>query len=439
MRRRQFLFALVDGGGNVPAELGIVRRLVERGHAAAVLAEDSVLEEARATGAEIWRWRHAPNRKDRRPENDPSRDWECRNPWQLVDRLARTLIVGPAAGYAQDISEAIARRRPFAVLASMFCLGAMVAAETAGIPLVALFPNVYPLPADGLPPFGIGLRPASGPVGRWRDRTLNRVVERWWDTAGLPGLNALRREHRLAPVSHLFDQVRSAHRQLVLTSSEFDFPARLPANVRYVGPVLDDPPWAEIRWTLPAGDAPLVLVAMSSTFQDQIACLQRVIDGLGTLDIRGLVTTGPAIDTSALKPAANVTILQSAPHRQVLEYAALVVTHGGHGTVMKALATGVPMVLLPHGRDQADTAARVTMRGAGISLKRTSRPATIAAAVRRVLDTPSHRTAAQRLGEIVRRDAAGGALVRELEQIALEEDEREARIDDTGSSTRRFE
>jgi hypothetical protein len=46
MKRRHLLFAMVDGGGNVPAELGVVRRLVERGHTATVLAEDSVLEEA---------------------------------------------------------------------------------------------------------------------------------------------------------------------------------------------------------------------------------------------------------------------------------------------------------------------------------------------------------------------------------------------------------
>jgi MGT family glycosyltransferase len=418
MKRREFLFAMVDGGGNVPAELGVARRLVERGHGATVLTEDSVLEEARETGADIRTWRRAPNRMDRRPEHDPTRDWECRFPWQLVDRLTRTLLIGPAAEYAQEVSDAIVRRRPCAVLSSMFCLGGMVAAEAAGIPFVVLFPNVYLLPADGLPPFGIGLTPARGPLGRWRDRVLNRVIERWWDAAGLAGLNALRGQYGLAPVSHMLDQVRAAARQLVLTSSDFDFPARLPETVQYVGPILEDPPWADVPWTPPAGDAPLVLVAMSSTFQDQTGCLQRVIDGLGTLAVRAVVTTGPAIEPSVLRPTANITILERAPHRQVLRQAALVVTHGGHGTVMKALADGVPMVLLPHGRDQADTAARVTMRGAGLTLKRTSRSRTIASAAGRVLKDSSYRTAAQRLAKAIQRDAASDALVRELERIA---------------------
>jgi UDP:flavonoid glycosyltransferase YjiC (YdhE family) len=101
----------------------------------------------------------------------------------------------------------------------------------------------------------------------------------------------------------------------------------------------------------------------------------------------------------------------------VLGHAALVVTHGGHGTVMKALAAGVPMVVLHHGRDQADNAARVTARGAGVAVKRTAKPATIARAARRVLNDPTYRAAAHRLGRAVRRDADSGALLRELEGL----------------------
>jgi MGT family glycosyltransferase len=415
---RRYLVALVDGGGNVPPELHAVRCLVARGHGVTVLAEDSVEGEVRATGAVIRRWKRAPNRPDRRPEHDPARDWECKYPWQLLERLVATLSVGPAPGYAHDVGDAIAATRPHVAVCSMFCLGAMVAAEAAGLPFVVLFPNIYPLPAEGLPPFGMGLLPARGAVGRLRDRALNAVTERLWDARGLAGLNALRAQHGLLPLVHLLDQIRRARRHVVMTSAHFDFHGRLPAGASYVGPVLDEPVWAEAAdWTPPAGTAPLILVAMSSTFQDQIGCLQRVVDGLGTLPVRGVVTTGPAIDPAVLRSHANVTILPSAPHRLVLRQAALVVTHGGHGTVMKALAAGVPMVLLPHGRDQADTAVRVTTRGAGIALKRTASAEAIARAVRQVLATSSYRAAARRLGDAVRRDADSDALIRELERI----------------------
>jgi MGT family glycosyltransferase len=412
------LTALVDGGGNVPPELGAVRRLIERGHHVTVLAEDSTAADVRATGATFRRWVRAPNRKDRRPEHDPSFDWECKYPWQLVSRLSETLLVGPAQRYADEVSEAIAQLRPSLLMCSMFCLGGMVAAEAAGIPFVVLFPTIYPLPARGMPPFGASLQPARGPIGRLRDRFLNRFIEGQWDSKGLVRLNTLRDQFRLPPLKHVFDQVRTAHRQLVLTSPAFDFPATLPVNVRYIGPILDDPAWSQTSfWTPPAGDNPLVLVAMSSTFQDQIGTLQRVIDALGGLPVRTFVTAGPAIDSNSLRAPANATVVSSAPHVSVLRHAALVVTHGGHGTVMKALAAGVPMVILPHGRDQADIAARVSARGAGVALKRTARSDTIASIVRMVLANEAYRTAARRLGETIRRDAAAETLVGELEAV----------------------
>ena len=198
MTASRFLFALIDGGGNVPPELHAARRLIERGHAVTVIADDSVAADVRAIGANARRWVRAPNRRDRRPENDPIRDWECKHPLQLVDRLMETLLIGPAARYADDVSLAMTERRPAAVVCSMFCLGGMVAAEAARIPFVVLFPNVYPLPARGLPPFGIGLRPARGRLGRLRDAVLNRLIEWLWDRNGLAGLNAVRATHGLA-------------------------------------------------------------------------------------------------------------------------------------------------------------------------------------------------------------------------------------------------
>jgi MGT family glycosyltransferase len=418
MKPRHYLFAVVDGGGNVPPELGAARRLIERGHAVTILAEDSVASDVRATGAVLRRWIHAPNRPNRRPEHDPARDWECKYPWQLVDRLIATLLVGPAPAYAQDVSEAVGDARPDLVVCSMFCVGGMVAAEAAGLPVDVVVPNIYPFSAPGLPPFGLGVQPARGIVGRFRDRVLNEVVERVWDGKGLARLNALRHRFDLPPVVHFLDQIARARRQLVLTSASFDFPARLPDNVRYVGPVLDEPVWAESApWTAPAGDGPLVLVALSSTFQNQIDCLQRIVDALSSMPVRALVTTGPAIEAGALRPSPNVAIVERAPHREVLSQAALVITHGGHGTVMKALAAGVPMVVLPHGRDQADTAMRVTARGAGVTLARTASPGTITRAALRVLTNDSYGASARRLGEVIRRDAEGNALTRELEAL----------------------
>ena len=163
---RRYLFTLVDGGGTVPPELGTVQRLVERGHDVTVIVEESMLNDARQTGAAVRTWRSAPNRATRHPDDDPYRDWECTNPLALVARLLDRQLVGPAPAYATDTAAAIADVRPELVVCSFFALGAMAAAEAAGVPFDVLFPNAYLLPAPGIPPFGLGLAPAHGPFGR---------------------------------------------------------------------------------------------------------------------------------------------------------------------------------------------------------------------------------------------------------------------------------
>ena len=415
--RRTYLVALVDGGGTVPPELGVVRRLVARGHDVTVLAEDSMRDDVEVTGAAFRPWVQAPNRPSRRPEDDPYRDWECTNPFALFARMMERQFVGPTPAYAADVAAAIEAHRPDLVVCSLFAYGAMIAAEAASVPFDVLLPNAYLLPAPGMPPVGLGLRPAQGPLGRLRDRVIGGLTVRQWDKA-VPEINAFRSSLGLGPTDHFFDQAHRARRQLVLTSPAFDFPARLPDNVRYVGAVLDDPAWAaDGAWTAPPGDDPLVLVGLSSTFQDHAGSLQRIVDALGTLPVRGLVTTGPALDPAAVQAPPNVTVVAAAPHSSVLREASAVVTHGGHGTVVRALAAGVPMLVLPHGRDQADNGARVTTRGAGLVLKRTAAPERIAAAVRRLLDEPSFRARASELGTSIRTDADSGALIAALEDL----------------------
>jgi UDP:flavonoid glycosyltransferase YjiC (YdhE family) len=119
-----------------------------------------------------------------------------------------------------------------------------------------------------------------------------------------------------------------------------------------------------------------------------------------------------------VRAPANVQIVESAPHGPAMEWADLIVTHGGHGTVIKALAAGKPMLILPHGRDQDDNAVRVTHRGAGLSLPATTGSADIAAALRRLIDEPDFTANARRLGAQVAHDAKHSPVVSILERLA---------------------
>ena len=93
-----------------------------------------------------------------------------------------------------------------------------------------------------------------------------------------------------------------------------------------------------------------------------------------------MVTTGPAIDPDQIDAPDGVTVVRSAPHREVLAHTDVLLTHGGHGTVMKGLVAGVPIVCMPTGRDQPDNAARLVHRGAGLKISKNASPAKIAAA-----------------------------------------------------------
>ena len=420
--RNVYLFALVDGGGTVPPELAAARGLVERGHAVTVLAEDSMEHEVRATGATFRRWVAAPNRPDRTAENDPYRDWECSNPLQLFSRLLDTQFVGPADRYKIDVDAAIDAARPDLVVCSQFAFGAMVAAEAAGIPFDVLMPNIYLIPARGMTPMGAGLRPAKGPLGRVRDRAVLTVLQRAWDK-GLDRLNDLRAQSGLGPLRHFMDQAHRARRHLVMTSAAFDFPGALPANARYVGPVLDDPSWCDQPELVADGPRRTparprgAVVHVPGPRDDPAADRGRPRRAART----GRGDDGPRHRAGGDRRARQRRRrpLRSPP--RLMPEAALVVTHGGHGTVVKALAAGVPLVVLPHGRDQADNAVRVTERGAGLKLARTAQPSAIAAAVRSAIADPGYRAAAARLGAAIRADAAGTALLAELESVPAPE------------------
>jgi MGT family glycosyltransferase len=270
--------------------------------------------------------------------------------------------------------------------------------------------------------------PAHGRPGHWRDRAAASLLMRVFRT-GVPALNQARAEHGLAPVRDLGDVLDGVGRVLVCTSPSFDFAADdVPGNVRYVGPQLDDAAAGGTdgtggtggMWDDPGG-RPLVLVGLSSTVMShEEELLQRAADALGRLPVRGLVTTGPAADPAAIRAPANVSVRRWVRHADVLPYCSAVLTHGGHGTVIKALAAGVPLVVAPLGRDQPDNAARVVHAGAGLRVSRKASVADLQKALGRVLDEPRFRAAARRVAATLAAERNDGLVVDELERAALE-------------------
>jgi MGT family glycosyltransferase len=416
----QFLMTMWDGAGAAPPLVSVARALGERGHGVRVLADPVLQPDVEAAGAEHVSWTRAPHRRTR-SETHFVGDWGARDPREEFGRMRDRLAVGPAAAFAADVREELERQPAAAVLTELLLWGPQVAAEAAGVPYVVLNPTVNVIPAPGVPPFGLGLMPATSAEERRRDEEVAAMVMAGWDEA-LPALNGARAEQGLEPLEHVLDQGRSAARVLVMTSRAFDFIGPLPPVVKHVGPRLDDIAWAAGDWTPPAGEGPLVLVALSSDFQDQEDVLKRIVAALGELPVRGLVTTGIGIDPDAIAAPDNVQVVRSAPHREVLREADLVITHCGHGTTIKALAAGVSLVCMPMGRDQHDVAARVVHAGAGVRLEASAAPAAIAAAAREVLAGTGYRAAAERIARVIAEETASDQVVAEIEALVAERD-----------------
>lgn len=334
-----------DGGGTAAVEIRVARRLVARGHRVRVAGPPDVA--GLASGLDF------------RPLDDTS-------PTPLAEHLVDRLD-------GADI-----------VVADCMLYGALVAATVRGVPSAALMPTVYL--ADKL----VGSAVAAQP--HWV-----RVRE---------GINDTRRRFGLPAVDSVADQILAADRVLVLTSRAFDLPeVHPPATVVYVGPQVEDPApdaWRPPAWPAPWATAPLVLVSLSTSDQDQAGLLRRLLAALARLPVRALVTLGPAVDGGSFDPPDNAVLARFVPHPAVLPHAALVVTHAGHGTVISALRAGVPLVCVPMGRDQYDVADRVRRHGAGVALPADAEVSVLAAGIRDVLTEPRYADAARRLATAIR-------------------------------------
>lgn len=418
---KNFLFATWEGGGAVPPFLHVAEKMVRRGHRVRVMSDACNRLEAEATGATFIPWAQAPSKRTRDREEDTFNDWDAPTPFDGLLQLIDAILAGPALAFAQDLIAELRREPADLVVSSEMLFGVPMACEAIGQKIVLLPVNINLWPTEGFPPLGPGLMPATNDAERALHAEIAEAtiagIDRW-----LPGFNAARATLGLAPLKSIFDQHRVSSATLLATSRAFDFvPEVLPPHLAYVGPQLGEPAWAK-PWHSPfaPGDArPLALVAFSTTFQNHAGVVQRVVDAIGGLAMKAVVTLGSSLRPGEIRPADNVALVESAPHGAILREASLVVTHGGHGTVMKSLAAQRPMLIIPHGRDQNDNAVRVTARGAGLSLPLEADTATIRAALARLLTEPAFAEAARDLGARVAQEAAESPVAATLEALAM--------------------
>jgi UDP:flavonoid glycosyltransferase YjiC (YdhE family) len=267
-------------------------------------------------------------------------------------------------------------------------LGTWIVAERLGIPHVSLQATAWR---------GTGVRLASEPLGRLRA------------SLGLPDDAGLERWHR--------------HGYLTTRPPALYNPDDpMPATTVPLRPVAQDeleadlPPWL----TREPGGAPRVAVTLGTILPGRLDAMTTILDGLERLDVEVVATVGPGLEPSVLgQRPPRVHVERYLPMSRLLPTCDALVFHAGSGTMLAALAAGLPLVLLPVAADQPENADRCVAAGVGIALASDGRSADdVERATRAILDEPRWRAAAARVSDEIASMPAPAEVLPALERLA---------------------
>ncbi len=271
---------------------------------------------------------------------------------------------------------------PDVVVHDILTLAPALAGELEGVPVATLVPHLYTAGAPGFPPYALGARLPRTTVGRALWRRLQPLVEAGL-RQGRAELNETRRRLGLPPTQRLHGGL-SAELCIVGTFPQLEYPRTWPVHVHVVGPLMWEPPYHDV--SLPPGDAPLVLVAPSTAQDPDHRLLRAALVGLDGEPVRLLAATNRKPLREPVAVPANGQLVEWLSYSRTMPGCALVISHAGHGTVARALASGSPVLAVPHSGDMGENAARIDWAGVGVRLPwRFLTPAALRLAVRRAL------------------------------------------------------
>jgi UDP:flavonoid glycosyltransferase YjiC (YdhE family) len=305
---------------------------------------------------------------------------------------------------------------PDAVVADILTVAAALAAEVHERPWATLIPHVLPTPSPGFPPYSIGARLPRTGAGRWMwqqwEPLLNGGLEQ-----GREQLNESRARVGLPPLDHVHGGI-SHELAIVATFPQLEYPREESEPwVKVTGPLMWEQPFGPVE--PPPGDDPLVLVAPSTAQDPEHRMLRATLEGLADEPVRVLATTNRRDPPSPIDVPQNARLVDWLSYAQTMPLCDAVILHAGHGTLVRALACGVPVVACPVAGDMNENAARVSWAGAGVALpRRLLTPRGVRLALRRLLADERFARRARELRDwAAEHDGAAGAAA-EVEALA---------------------
>jgi len=408
-----FLITSSTASGHLLRMLDITQQLTSRGHRVLFKAHRSVADAAKAAGAEHIPHENIIDLQDfaslSRHSDPPA--WMPKFAFGMV--LFRTLFQANNVQLAQEIEPILRREKVDCVVYDFFEFGAAWAAERVGIPWASagnmgtvLTPEDVPLMFNTLPPLRAFRKiPAVA-------HTLGNQL--------LP-LNALRTKLGLpAYTGRTADMMRamaSPHLHIIMAHRGLAGDALLRDNQVFAGPTTFNFS-SSSNGEAPRMDPGTVLVSTTTTPKDD-GLFRRVLEAVAPMNVPVLATAASAHDVpSGL--GAHIRIERYIPHDTVFPEARALVTHGGWGTVGRALIHGLPMLVIPLFGDQILNATLVERAGLGrhLPLKKAT-PEAIRAELRALLDNEAIRARARSTSLEIKQLKADQVAARSLEQLVF--------------------
>jgi MGT family glycosyltransferase len=295
-----------------------------------------------------------------------------------------------------------------ALLIDQTSFGGATVAHALDLPFVSVSCALLLNSEPAVPPVNTGWHYHPAAWARRRNRLGQRLLTRL--TRPITQIVIDYRQQHNLPVLTDSSEAWSPLAQICQQPAAFEYPRRqLPGWFHFTGPLVDPASRAAVAfpWHALSGK-PLIYASLGTIQNQQLEVFACIAEACRHLDAQLVIALGGGSSPDALPPLPGAPLVVGfAPQLELLQRAALTITHAGLNTALESLSCGVPMVAIPIANDQPGVAARVAWSGSGavVPIKRASERR-LRAAIDRVWGDPSYRRNARRLQQAIA--AAGG-------------------------------